>query len=110
MKPAVARRTFLLLLALLCAGSSPAHSSDRERGEYHDHDRARRALEAGQALPLSAILDRVGHRLGGQVVGVEFDRDKGRYVYEFRVITPSGRLREVHVDAKTAEILKSEDD
>jgi uncharacterized membrane protein YkoI len=61
-------------------------------------------------LPLAAILDRVAERLGGEVVGVEFDRENGRYVYEFRVITPAGRLQEVHVDAKTAAILKREND
>ena len=98
------------MLALLCAGSGPAFSDDWKDDKHQDHDRARRALEEGGALPLAAILDRVADRLGGEVVGVEFDREKGRYVYEFRVITPAGRLREVLVDAKTAEILKREDD
>jgi uncharacterized membrane protein YkoI len=44
------------------------------------------------------------------VVGVELDHERGRYVYEFKVITPTGKLREVYVDAMTAEIVKSEDD
>lgn len=98
------------MLALLCAGSGPVFSDDRQNDKHHDHDRARRALEEGRALPLAAILDRVADQLGGEVVGVEFGREKGRYVYEFRVITPAGRLREVLVDARTAEILKREDD
>ncbi|MCI0429979.1 MAG: PepSY domain-containing protein [Rhodospirillales bacterium] len=49
-------------------------------------------------------------QLGGEVVGVELDRQDGRYVYEFKVITSAGRLREIYVDALTAELLKSEDD
>jgi len=83
-------------------------ADDWESDKRRDHDRARRALEEGRALPLAAILNRVGNRLGGEVVGVEFEREHGRYVYEFRVITPAGRLREVYVDAMTAEILNGE--
>jgi uncharacterized membrane protein YkoI len=98
------------MLTLVCVGGRPAFADDGQDDNHHDHDRARHALEEGRALPLAAILDRVAGRLGGEVVGVEFDREKGRYVYEFRVITPAGRLQEVLVDAKTAEILKREDD
>ena len=31
-------------------------------------------------------------------------------VYKFKVLTPAGKLKEVKVDAKTAKILKVEDD
>lgn len=94
----------------MLASGGLAHADDRENGDHHDHERARRALEEGRARPLAEILDRVRDRLGGEVVGVEFEREKGHYVYEFKVITPGGRLREVYVDAMTAEILKSEVD
>ena len=40
--------------------------------------------------------------LGGEVVGVLFERRRGRWVYEFKVIGPGGRLVEVYVDAATA--------
>lgn len=102
------RRMLLMTLALALAGSSLAYAHDTH-GDG-DHDGARRALEEGWALPLAEVLGRVRDRLGGEVVGVEFDREDGRYVYEFDVVTPDGRLREIHVDALTAEIIKSEDD
>lgn len=73
-----------------------------------DHDRARLAVERGEALPLVEILTRVRPLLGGEVVGVSFEREDGRWIYEFRVIATAGRLLEVHVDAATAEILKLE--
>ena len=38
------------------------------------------------------------------------DHKDGRYVYEFKVVGSDGRLREVEVDALSAEILKVEDD
>jgi uncharacterized membrane protein YkoI len=102
------RMPLLLALALALAGGA-LHASDREGDEY-DHERARRAVEAGQARPLAEILAEVADKLGGKVVGVEFEREYGRYVYEFKIVTPAGRLREVYVDAMSAEVLKTEDD
>jgi uncharacterized membrane protein YkoI len=93
-----------LALGLLVAGNGASHADD------DDHDRARRALEEGSVRPLAEILQDVRDELGGEVVGVELEREDGRYVYEFEVITPGGRLREINVDALTAEILKIEDD
>lgn len=106
----VAMRTGLNRWALLISLGLAAAGSVAMAGDREDHDRARRALEEGRARPLAEILERVGDRIGGEVVGVEFDREDGRYVYEFDVVTPDGRLRELHVDALTAEIVKSEDD
>jgi uncharacterized membrane protein YkoI len=103
------RRTFLVALALMLASAGLAHAEDRNDGR-HDHDRARRALEEGRARPLAEILARVRNQLGGEVVGVELDHERGRYIYEFKVITPTGKLREVYVDAMTAEFVKREDD
>ena len=97
------RRAFIMLglaAALLPSAALP----DRER----DSDRARRALERGEALALAEILTRVRSDLGGEVVGVEFERRRERWVYEFKVIDPAGRLWEVYVDAATAAILKRE--
>lgn len=112
MKTELDRRTVLLTLAALGFGT-PARAGDdddRNRRKRHDHERARRALEEGRARPLADILAEVRPRLGGEVIEVEFDREDGRYVYEFKVITPAGQLREIEVDALTAEILKDEAD
>lgn len=94
----------LLALAMLAAGHGIQAWAD------DDHERARRAVEAGRALPLAEILQRLDGRLGGDIIEVEFEREDGHYVYEFKVITPSGRLREISVDALSAEILEIEDD
>jgi uncharacterized membrane protein YkoI len=106
---ALDRRTFLLALTLAFAGGGyVVADDDGEHDERDDHDLARRALEQGDVRPLAEILAEVGGRIDGDLVGVEFDRINGRYVYELKVITPSGRLREISVDAKTAEILGEE--
>jgi uncharacterized membrane protein YkoI len=73
-----------------------------------DHERARIAVQRGEALPLFDILARVRSRLGGEVVGVAFKRRRDAWIYEFKVIGPGGELTEVYVDATSAEILKRE--
>jgi uncharacterized membrane protein YkoI len=103
------RSTLLLALplALLLAAGGVGHADDD--GD-EDHDAARRAREAGEVLPLAALRDRVAARVGGRVVGVEFERHGGRYLYEFKLIMPDGRLLEAEVDARTGDVLKNEAD
>lgn len=116
MKRLYDRRTALLLgLALTGAAGGLARADDDDdddrKGRHgRDHERARRALEEGRARPLAEILEAVRDRLDGEVIGVEFEREDGRYVYEFKVVGADGRLREIEVDALSAEILKIEDD
>lgn len=103
--PPVARRA-LIGLCLSAAGALLALPVRADR----DHDNARHAVEHGEALPLSEILARVRPQLGGEVIGVAFEREEGRWVYEFRIIGPGGRLTEVSVDAATARIVRREND
>jgi hypothetical protein len=97
------RRHLVIGLAALLAPAPLL--AQRER----DQDRARRAVERGEALTLSDILARVRPNLGGEVVGVSFDRKRERWVYEFKVIRSGGALVEVYVDARSAEIIKREE-
>jgi uncharacterized membrane protein YkoI len=78
--------------------------ADRAR----EQDEARQAVERGEALPLVEILRRVRAELGGELVGVSFERKRDRWVYEFKVVGQGGQIAEVYVDAATAEILKRE--
>jgi len=110
MKTSWSRRTIVVILAFLLAGGNIAYADDRDEDEDDDHVRARHALEEGYARPLKEIMELVGDRLGGKVIGIEFHGRDHHYLYEFRIITPAGELREVYVDAQTGEILKSEVD
>jgi len=74
------------------------------------HDRARHALSQGEVLPVSELLKIVQEQIKGEVVGMEFEREHNRWVYEFRIINDVGRLIEVYVDAKTGTILSAEED
>lgn len=88
-----------LILALLAA---PAFA-DRD-----DHDRARRALEAGEILPLSEILKAAETARPGRVIELELDRDDGRWIYELELVTPDGQLYEMEIDAATGTVLAQE--
>ena len=89
-------------LALIALLATPAFADD----DKHDHDRARRARERGEVLPLERILAVVRARIPGEVVRVELEREDGMWIYEVRVLDAAGRRVEVHVDAARAVILK----
>jgi uncharacterized membrane protein YkoI len=96
------RRAIAGALALMALLAAPAFADD----DKHDHDRARRALERGEVLPLERILAVVRARVPGEVVRVELEREDGMWIYEVRVIDSAGRRIEVDVDAARGVILK----
>jgi uncharacterized membrane protein YkoI len=116
------RRRFVLTLAFLLACGGIAYADDGEDGGGgsgqvegggvydDDHDQARQAVVDGTVLPLAEILARTKDKIDGEVVGIEFERRQGLYVYELKVITPSGQLREIAVDASSGEILSGSAD
>ncbi len=92
----------LLAMAVLCsaAGSMPARASDA-----HDHDRARRALEAGEVIPLRNIIERVEQTHPGQIIEIELERDDGRWLYELKLLRADGSMARLLVDAKDGSVL-----
>lgn len=94
-------RLAFLFLTLLLAGPVLADGDD-------DHERARRALEAGDVLPLATLLARSGVEDTGRLIEVELEREHGRLVYELKVLTQQGRVIESYYDARTGALLKRE--
>lgn len=97
-------RLAITLLLSLAAAAAPA-LADRD-----DHDRARRALDAGEILPLSDILATVHAVQPGRVIEIELERDDGRWVYELELVSPEGQLYDIEIDAATAMVLEVERD
>lgn len=73
----------------------------------HDHDRARRAVQAGAVLPLQTLLQQVARTHPGQVLEVELEDEHGHWVYEIKLLQPDGRLVKLEVDARSAVVLKA---
>lgn len=73
--------------------------------DVSDHDRARQALEAGEILPLKTVLEKVDRDTPGQVMEVELERHKERWVYEIKLLRPGGSLVKLKVDARDGTIM-----
>ena len=104
-----------ICLAMLALGvpAAPAGSSPETRqwgDDDHSHDQARRAVERGEALPVAEVLRHLRAQMPGDVVAIEYEYEFERWVYEFKVIDPQGRLRKVHLDAASGELIKVADD
>lgn len=92
--------------ALLLALALPALAGERDHDHDDDHERARQAVEAGEILPLRAILDRVDRVAPGQVVDVELEREYGRrWVYRVKVVRADGLRVRLKLDAQSGEVL-----
>ena len=99
------RLTALLMSFALTIAGVPARADDND-----DHDRAFGAVERGEALSLPEVMKRAKQQLRGEVVGTAFNREHGRWIYEFRIVTPGGRLRRVFIDAATGKPTSDKDD
>lgn len=101
----------LLLVALFAAAIPHGALSDDDAEDRRDHELARQALVEGRIKPLAEITALLQKQMPGEIVGVEIEREKtGTFVYEFKVLTPGGHLKEIDVDATNGTILKTEDD
>jgi uncharacterized membrane protein YkoI len=102
-------RSFLVVIALLCAGAAYADEDGRHRPNG-DHEVARSAVARGELLPLSKILQIAQRDYPGKMLEVELERDDGRYVYEIEILLADGRVIELTYDGKTGELLEVEID
>lgn len=102
------RRRHLLLAGFAGLLAAPAASARRGRGG--DHDDAREARVQGEALPLSKLLPIALAKVPGEVLEVEAERKRGRFVYEIEILDRAGQVRKVVLDARTGAVLRVEDD
>ena len=93
------RLTLAVLLAALVLPSAHA-------GGKADHERARAAVLAGEVLPLPTVLEQLQRTHPGQVLELELERHRERWIYEIKLLQPGGRLLKVVVDARTAHVLE----
>lgn len=99
------RRLFKLPAAVLLAVSLAVPTFADDDDDERDQERALRALESGEVLPLAAILERAEAMLTGRMIEAELDRDDGLWIYELTLLSPEGHVIEAEFDARTAELL-----
>ena len=110
MRPWGWMKTFVagtLCAAVLVVASGVAGDDDDHARE---HDAIRAALQRGEVLPLARILAIAQQQVPGDVIEVELESKRAALVYEIKVLTESGRVREVKIDARNGTVLSVEDD
>lgn len=75
-----------------------------------DHVEARRLLQKGEILPLVQILDVAQRRVPGDVIEVELELEDSGWEYKVKVLTPTGHVRKITLNARNGAVLKIKDD
>lgn len=88
-------------------GGDKLSKAERKRAEQ---EAIRSAVQRGELLPLPRVLSIAQKRVAGDVVKVELDYEPTGIEYEVKILTASGRVREVEIDARTGRVIRIEDD
>jgi uncharacterized membrane protein YkoI len=97
----------VLLVSVLALGAaSGVTAGDRKSKE---HDAIRGALQRGEVLPLSKILAIAAQRVPGDIIEVELEDEERVLVYEIKILTDGGRVREIKIDARTGAVIEIEE-
>jgi uncharacterized membrane protein YkoI len=116
MRQRVSAALFGFVIALVPLASAQADPRGHDDERYHDderhhdrrdHDAARGAVERGEIKPLAELLKIVDGKLPGEITGVEVERKRDQWLYEFHVVDKNGRLLDVYVDAQSGEIQRT---
>lgn len=94
------------LIVGLAIFSHQAAGESRSRDCERSPDCVLDAFKKGEIKPLSEVLAIARARVPGEVIKIELEHDDGNWVYEITILTPSGRRREVEIDARTLAVIK----
>jgi uncharacterized membrane protein YkoI len=100
----------IIALLVVVMGLSSAVAVVRAGDEPREQDAVREALKKGEIQPLSKVLAIAAEQVPGDVLKVELEREDGILIYEVKVLTSAGRVREITINAKTGAVLSVEDD
>jgi uncharacterized membrane protein YkoI len=105
-----------LIKGVLCASlvlgltASVADDDDDRSRHEREQDTIREALQRGEVLPLAKILAIAQQNVPGDVIEVELETERASLVYEIKVLSQSGRVREIKIDARSGTVVTIEDD
>ncbi|ADE16102.1 Propeptide PepSY amd peptidase M4 [Nitrosococcus halophilus Nc 4] len=75
------------------------------------HDEALRLRQSGAILPFEQILARaLEHYPGAQLLESELEREDGLYVYELEILTPTGVVHELEINASNGLLIEDDID
>jgi hypothetical protein len=76
---------------------------DKDRDDKREED-ARKAVRAGKAMPLKDALARLRKRDAGRVIDAKLTRQGQRLVYVFKVVSATGAVSTLRMDAESGRI------
>jgi len=98
-----------LLIFNIVRADENVSSKDLWEDDDHSYDKARKALDRGDILPIDTIFKYLNKQVQGDVVSTFFEFEYDQWVYEFKVIDSKGRLMIVHLDATTGQLIQISD-
>lgn len=106
------RKAVRILCLCVAAGlATPVwNGSAAAQSVAYDQAAAREALRRGEILPLARILSIANAAVPGDVVLVRLVRQNYGWRYRVRILTETGRLRLVRLDAGTGRIIEIVDE
>jgi len=96
------------LLALPASGVSAGavqKRQDKRAAKARDHDSARQAVLRREVLPLPRILSIANASQRGDIIEIELETKQHVLVYDVHVLTGTGAVRELLIDARTGKLI-----
>ncbi len=75
-----------------------------------DYIEAKRLRDSGEIKSLEEILRNVRQAYPGRILEIELEDEKGRITYELEILGDDRIVREIHIDARSGELLSVEED
>ena len=96
------RKTWLIFLSLVLFQQS------LKAENINDHEKAIKAVNEGEILPLNEILKKITENFYGRVISINLkDNEKGLFgwVYDIMIIDVNNKVKQIRVDAGTSTVL-----
>ena len=98
----------LFVLTLIVSFISLFVCSDVQTENISDHEKAIKAVNEGEILPLNEILKKITENFYGRVISINLkDSEKGLFgwVYDIMIIDNDNNVKQLRVDAGTSTVL-----
>ena len=93
----------LALVAMQMIAASQSYARDH-------HNRVRDALQHGKVLDIPQVLAITAKLKPGEVVGIELESRHRKLRFRIKVLTPSGDIRKLLIDARNGKRICKKDD
>ena len=82
-----------------------ADGGDTDGDGTDDHDEALSSRQAGEAMPVHDMVERLQTQFGGEIIDIRLV-SQFPTIYDIKMVNAAGRVGNVSIDAKTSKILR----